>query len=254
MAWYLAPSLFVLRSEVNTRWPRRDRTSDGTIGDEAHQQTQSDHNPNDRESVDAWDMDKDGVDVAAVIAAFERHPSAHYWIWNREIADRDSGWQRRAYTGENPHTQHAHFSIRQSAAAEQDRRSWGLLEGATMEVTSLSGAALSAIATANWSAKFGTTETAGGRLAELVVGMRALLAAQAGDQDAEQIVAELRAQGDLVRAEMQALAAAEAARDEAAGQRDAEMLRVLERHDSGELSAEAVVQRIGDLLSGAAQA
>ncbi|WP_345540098.1 hypothetical protein [Phytohabitans rumicis] len=128
MAWYLAPSLSVLRSEVNTRWPRRDKTSDGTIGDIAHQQRPSDHNPNSRDSVDAWDMDKDGVDVDEVIWAFEQHPSAHYWIWNRQTADKDNGWRRQRYDGENPHTAHVHFSIRQSAAAEQNRRTWGLLE------------------------------------------------------------------------------------------------------------------------------
>jgi hypothetical protein len=127
-AWYLAPSLSVLRGEVDTRWPRRDHTSDGTIGDEAHQSRESDHNPNSRGSVDAWDMDKDGVNVTEVIAAFQQHPSSHYWIWNRQIADRDTGWRRRPYSGDNPHTQHVHFSIRQTAAAEQNRQAWGLLE------------------------------------------------------------------------------------------------------------------------------
>lgn len=127
-AWYLAPSLAVLRDEVDTRWPWRDRASDGTIGDEAHQGTNSDHNPNSRDSVDAWDMDKDGVAVGEVIAAFQRHPSSNYWIWNREIADKDDGWRRRPYNGDNPHTQHVHFSIRQTATAEQDTRSWGLVD------------------------------------------------------------------------------------------------------------------------------
>lgn len=126
MAWYLAPALATGRAEVNARWPGRDKTSDGTIGDTAHQATRSDHNPNSRESVDAWDMDRDGVDVWAVINAFQRHPSSHYWIWNRQIADRDSGWKRQPYSGTNPHTQHVHFSIRQTAAAEQDRRPWGI--------------------------------------------------------------------------------------------------------------------------------
>lgn len=128
MAWYLAPSLSVLRDEVNARWGQRDKTSDGTIGDAAHQATRSDHNPNERESVDAWDMDKDGVDVNEVIAAFQKHPSAHYWIWQRQIADRDDGWRRRPYSGTNPHDRHAHFSIYQTRAAEQDTRPWGLLE------------------------------------------------------------------------------------------------------------------------------
>lgn len=126
MAWYLAPALATGRAEVNARWPHRDRTSDGTIGDAAHQATRSDHNPNERESVNAWDMDIGGVDPFAVIDAFERHPSAHYWIYDRLIADRDNGWVPIRYVGTNPHTQHVHFSIRQTAAAEQDRRPWGI--------------------------------------------------------------------------------------------------------------------------------
>ncbi|RGC68414.1 hypothetical protein C5N14_13590 [Micromonospora sp. MW-13] len=126
--YYLAPALEVLRDEINRRWPGRDRGSDGWIGDAAHQAGRSDHNPNDRGSVDAIDVDKDGVDVSAVIAAVERHPSAHYWIYQRQIADRDDGWRRRPYTGSNPHDHHLHVSIRQSKEAEQDRRPWGLLE------------------------------------------------------------------------------------------------------------------------------
>lgn len=126
MAWYLAPSLATGRAEVNKRWPNRDRASDGTIGDAEHATRQSDHNPNARESVNAWDMDKDGVDVDVVIDAFMRHPSAHYVIWNRRIADADNGWRWLAYDGKNPHTQHVHFSIRQTFAAEQDTRPWGI--------------------------------------------------------------------------------------------------------------------------------
>ena len=126
--WYLAPALEVLRTEVDTRWPKRDRTTDGTIGDQAHQARTSDHNPNARGSVDAWDLDVDGVNVLEVLATFQRHPSAHYWIWQRLIADADDGWQPRPYDGVDPHTGHAHLSIRQTRTAEQDRRPWGLLE------------------------------------------------------------------------------------------------------------------------------
>lgn len=126
MAWYLAPALAVGRAEVNDRWPNRDKTSDGTIGDAAHQATRSDHNPNSRESVDAWDMDVNGVNVWVVIDAFQDHPSAHYWIYDRQIATRANDWRRQAYAGTNPHTQHVHFSVRQTREAEQDRRSWGI--------------------------------------------------------------------------------------------------------------------------------
>ncbi|MFG3709476.1 hypothetical protein [Micromonospora sp. NPDC047730] len=128
MSYYLAPSLDVLRGEINTRWPGRDKGSDGWIGDAAHQASKSDHNPNSRGSVNAIDVDKDGVDMWEIIAAFERHPSAHYWIYRGLIADADQNWRRRLYTGSNRHDKHGHLSIRQSRAAEQDRRPWGLLE------------------------------------------------------------------------------------------------------------------------------
>jgi len=129
MAGYeLAPALAVLRAEINTRWPRRDKTSDGWIGDAAHQASKSDHNPNERGSVDALDVDEDGIDVAAVLAAIKRHPSARYVIYERRLYHRLRGWKSEPYTGVNPHDKHFHLSIDQTRAAEQDRRPWGLLE------------------------------------------------------------------------------------------------------------------------------
>lgn len=124
--WYLAPMLETGRTEVNARWPNRDKTSDGTIGDEAHQGTTSDHNPNQRGSVNAWDIDIDGIDIRLILAHFEKLPGAHYWIFNRQIADADNDWRPIQYTGSDPHTLHAHLSIRQSATAEQDTRPWGI--------------------------------------------------------------------------------------------------------------------------------
>lgn len=66
MSYYLAPSLAVLRAEINARWPGRDKASDGWIGDTAHQSTRSDHNPNSRGSVNAIDIDEDGIGRAHV--------------------------------------------------------------------------------------------------------------------------------------------------------------------------------------------
>lgn len=118
MAWYLNRALSNFRNEVNARWPNRDKTSDGTIGDTAHQATNSDHNPDGDGSVDAWDMDVDGVDVQACINAAIQHESIQYIIYNRRITSRSWGlgsW--RDYTGSNPHDKHVHFNTRSSHEA-----------------------------------------------------------------------------------------------------------------------------------------
>jgi hypothetical protein len=48
-----------LRNQVNKRWPKRDKRSDGWIGDKAHAGRQSDHNPDSRGLVHALDIDAD---------------------------------------------------------------------------------------------------------------------------------------------------------------------------------------------------
>ena len=48
-----------LRKQVNRRWRRRDRRSDGWIGDRAHQARRSDHNPDRNGWVHALDIDAD---------------------------------------------------------------------------------------------------------------------------------------------------------------------------------------------------
>jgi len=126
MSYYLAPSLDALRDEINARWPDRDKKSDGWIGDIGHQGTKSDHNPNSRGSVDAIDIDEDGIDLAAVFAAVKKHPSSRYWIYERKLYHRLRGWKAENYTGSNPHDKHAHLSIDQDRDAEQDRRPWGI--------------------------------------------------------------------------------------------------------------------------------
>ena len=66
MAWRLAKCLETLRTEVDAKWPNRSKQSDGTIGDESHKKSDSDHNP--------WVLD--GA-VGVVTAIDITHDPAH---------------------------------------------------------------------------------------------------------------------------------------------------------------------------------
>jgi len=124
MAWHLAPSLVQLRNEVNARWPHRPKGSDGTVGDTSHSARASDHNPNARNSVNAFDITYPGVDPKVIIAAVKKHPAGNYVIFNRKIYSRSNGWKAEPYGGISPHTEHLHVSILQTVAAEQSKAKW----------------------------------------------------------------------------------------------------------------------------------
>ena len=125
-SWHLAPSLAQLRREINTRWPSRDKTSDGTIGDAAHSARASDHNPNSRGSVNAIDTDEDGIDARGLVALLIADPRVYYVIYEGRIWQRKHGFVPRPYTGINAHRKHVHVSIIQSVAAEQNTTPWGV--------------------------------------------------------------------------------------------------------------------------------
>lgn len=117
--WRLAQSLIAMEAEADRIAPRRSRASDGSIGDQSHRARSSDHNP-EYGWVTALDLTHDprnGWDAhgrARQLAA-RRDPRIDYIISNREIWDLQRGWRR--YTGPNGHTQHAHFSIFNTATA-----------------------------------------------------------------------------------------------------------------------------------------
>ena len=150
MTWVLVPCLVALRQEFNQLSPGRDRSSDGSIGDQRHALTASDHNPDETgvtpysdadfvDEVHAIDVDCTGPwpagrsfdDLVEVIRG--RHLSGlddrlQNIIWNGWICSRSWGWQWQRYSGANPHDHHAHFSARYTTAQENDTRPWGLIE------------------------------------------------------------------------------------------------------------------------------
>lgn len=121
--WALAPTLVRLEAEANSVAPRRRRSSDGSIGDAAHRNRKSNHNPQEAgalDYVDALDISHDpanGMDIHARVRQWvaAKDDRLDEVISNRQIwtyARRSEGWRR--YTGDNGHTIHAHITVRDS--------------------------------------------------------------------------------------------------------------------------------------------
>lgn len=127
--WEAKP-LRALRDLLNQRWPSRDKSSDGWIGDEEHQRRDSDHNPDPVTGVvRARDVDKDGVPIRLIVAAGMLHPAMRYVIFDRRIYRAADRWRPRTYDGSNPHTGHAHLSSQRTAAADKSTAAWDLING-----------------------------------------------------------------------------------------------------------------------------
>lgn len=108
-SWYLAPALHTLRSQIDSLWPLRDRTSDGSIGDAAHASRVSAHNPDADGSVNAIDIDVDGIDLVSVISTATVDSRTALIISNGRYWRPSTGW--RTYTGINPHNKHVHIEV-----------------------------------------------------------------------------------------------------------------------------------------------
>lgn len=132
MAWYKAAWIPPLFTAFNTAFPNRTKASDGTIGDTAHQDSPSGHNPDDtpgslpertdadaKPEVRAGDVTSDlrdprGVRMYTVVQSVLATPRdrdrliyiiCDGWIWRRS-----NRWRRETYDGSDKHFGHGHFS------------------------------------------------------------------------------------------------------------------------------------------------
>jgi hypothetical protein len=113
-----------LRSEINTKYPNRDKRSDGWIGDTAHNARKSDHNPDKQGWVRAIDIDSDLVKSSSkeswLLAeqiktiALKGDKRVSYIIHQHRIASARQNWAWRVYKGSNPHVSHLHISFTKS--------------------------------------------------------------------------------------------------------------------------------------------
>jgi len=109
-----------LRKEVNLKYPKRDKRSDGWLGDTAHSKRKSDHNPDAQGWVRAIDIDADlnksnkaSWELAETIKAkvVNGDKRISYIIHQGRIASSRLNWKWRVYLGSNPHVSHLHVSF-----------------------------------------------------------------------------------------------------------------------------------------------
>lgn len=138
MAWRLANSLKTLVDQANHHAPRRNKASDGGIGDAAHQKSgaASDHNPHIKDMgigvVTAYDITHDpasGVNTWEMAEYFrlKRDPRIKYVISNSRIFSATvSPWTWRKYGGSNPHRSHIHISVNSAKVHYDNDARWDI--------------------------------------------------------------------------------------------------------------------------------
>jgi hypothetical protein len=108
----LAKSLVVLTSEIEYFFPD---TTVWDIGDKAHQNSWSSHNPNVCcDVVCAVDVLPDaGLDLPKFVAHIvaNPHPNLLYVIFDEQIYKRRNGFKPEPYYGVNRHKKHAHVNV-----------------------------------------------------------------------------------------------------------------------------------------------
>lgn len=122
----LVPAGVTLRDQLNKRFPKRDKRSDGWIGDAAHQARASDHNPDRDGWVHALDIDEDlGRPGASRQLADELVELARtgkdggrikYVVYEDKIASGTYAATRWRWRGSGyGHTEHIHVSFTDAA-------------------------------------------------------------------------------------------------------------------------------------------
>jgi hypothetical protein len=132
-SWRPAPAIARLFAEADTANPRRDKRSDGVVGDLRHQARKSGHNPDGRGVVVAGDVDVDGLDMAgaverarqAVLAGRLPQLAGGFIIYAARITSPDfTRWL--SYEGDNPHVTHGHFETAHDPERADDSRPWNI--------------------------------------------------------------------------------------------------------------------------------
>lgn len=147
--WVRTRGLTTFLNEVDRVFPGRDKASDGSVGNLAHQVSPSGHNPDRtgraeykdgdaKNEVRAVDIDRDlrpgsGVDWMELLVQYVIRLARagvyvpfEYIIFKGRIWGKWDGWVTRTYTGANSHHLHAHFSGGYSEKADEWTGSLGL--------------------------------------------------------------------------------------------------------------------------------
>lgn len=132
----ISHSLGALIDQVDARWPKRDKSSDGTIGDARHAATKSGHNKDSKGIVRALDITNDpahGVNAREIAQTLldSRDARLSYVISNRQMARTypragTTPWKWAPYSGLNDHREHCHVEVVSNDGLADDTRPWTL--------------------------------------------------------------------------------------------------------------------------------
>lgn len=136
-----AKCLTILVDETNRTFPKRDKASDGWLGDAAHASRKSDHNPDGNGVVRAQDIDEDlhpdfphameAIVQFVVGLGRQGDPRLNpdgYVIYEGRIWSSAHNWRERPYTGVNAHSKHAHFSCGSRPSGYDLILPWGIAD------------------------------------------------------------------------------------------------------------------------------